>query len=355
MTAEGARENGLPERHSFWERSFERLDDYLLHQRLQEQRQKLHSGIQLVKDRGPLLRLLAEVDGALDRMQAGTYGICDVCHDPIEKDRLLTDPLIRTCLDHLTPAERRALQEDLDMAWRIQRELLPEREVRWNGWDVSYHYEPAGPVSGDYCDLLKTGSGDLYFLFGDVSGKGIAASMLMSHLHAMFRSLVDAGLQFPQLMDRANRLFCESTSSGVFATLVIGRASNSGKVQICNAGHCPPLWVRNGGIENLEATGIPLGIFCSSTYDLKSIEMEPGESLVLYTDGLTEARDSSSQEYGTDRIVGLMRTGQLESSRATINSCLEDLSAFLSGNPKQDDLTLMAIRRSADWHNPAMP
>jgi sigma-B regulation protein RsbU (phosphoserine phosphatase) len=347
MTVEGSREDNVPERHSFWERSFDRLDDFLLQQRLQEQRQKLHAGIQMVRERGSLLRLLAEVDGALDRMKAGTYGLCDVCHDPIEKDRLLTDPLIKTCLDHLTPAERQALQEDLDMAWRIQRELLPEKELFWNGWDVSYHYEPAGPVSGDFCDLLKTGAGDLYFLFGDVSGKGIAASMLMSHLHAMFRSLVDAGLQFAQLMDRANRLFCESTSSGIFATLVLGKASSSGVVQICNAGHCPPLWVRRNSIEALDATGIPLGIFCSSTYDLKNIEMQPGESLVLYTDGLTEARDSSSQEYGSDRILGLMKTKEPRSPRDAIKACLDDLSAFLSGNRKQDDLTLMVVKRSA--------
>jgi sigma-B regulation protein RsbU (phosphoserine phosphatase) len=348
MTVERASGENLPERHGFWERSFDRLDDFLLQQRLQEQRKKLDAGIQRVKDRGPLLRLLAEVDGALDRIKAGTYGICDVCHDPIEKDRLLTDPLIKTCLDHLTAAERRALQEDLDMAWRIQRELLPDKDVHWNGWDVSYHYEPAGPVSGDYCDLLRTGAGDLYFLFGDVSGKGIAASMLMSHLHAMFRSLVDAGLQFPQLMDRANRLFCESTSSGIFATLVLGKASSSGSVQICNAGHCPPLWIRRGAIEELDATGIPLGIFCSSTYDLKSVEMQPGERLVLYTDGLTEARDSSSREYGADRILRLMEAGQPCSSRDTIQFCLDDLTAFLSGTRKQDDLTLMVVQRSAD-------
>src|SRR5262245_22347766 len=143
----------------FWEQNLDRLDEFLLQQRLQERRQKLDSSIQLVKDKAPLLRLLDEVDQALERMNSGAYGICDVCHEPIEKERLLSDPLVRNCLDHLTPNQQRALAEDLDLARRIQSELLPQRDLRWNGWEVSHHYEPAGSVSGDYCDLLKTESG----------------------------------------------------------------------------------------------------------------------------------------------------------------------------------------------------
>jgi phosphoserine phosphatase RsbU/P len=319
--------------------------DQLLHDQLLDRRQRLESGLRLVRDTAPLAHLLAQVDEALDRMKTGAYGFCEVCHDPIERERLLVNPLIRNCIDHLTVAERRALEEDLDLAWRIQHELLPERNVRWSGWDISYHYEPAGPVSGDYCDLLTTEAGTLYFLLGDVSGKGIAASMLMSHLHGMFRSLIAAGLPFAHLMERANRLFCESTMSGLFATLVLGKANRSGEVEIGNAGHCPPLWLRGKEVSTLEATGVPLGMFCTSLYPTRRIRVEPGDSLVLYTDGVTEARDSSSQEYGSVRLTELLRSNGTSSPQAKIATMLADLNAFTGAHRPHDDLSIMVVQR----------
>jgi sigma-B regulation protein RsbU (phosphoserine phosphatase) len=321
--------------------------DQLLRDQLLERRQRLETGMRLVRDKTPLAQLLAQVDEALDRMKTGAYGSCEVCHDPIERERLLIDPLTRNCIDHLTQAERRALEEDLDLAWRIQHELLPERSVRWHGWDVSYHYEPAGPVSGDYCDLLTTESGVLFFLLGDVSGKGIAASMLMSHLHGMFRSLIAAGLPFAQLMERANRLFCESAMSGFFATLVLGKATRSGEVELCNAGHCPPLWLRGGEVSTLEADGVPLGMFCTSTYPGRKIQLEHGNSLILYTDGLTEARNRTSQEYGAPRLIDLLRADGA-SPQAKITTMLTDLKAFTDANRPHDDLSIMVVQRDPD-------
>ena len=346
MAPDDPAEKDLSERFTFWQRSLDRLDELLLRQKLQDRRLKLESGMQLVTDREPLLRLLRDVEGAFERMESGQYGLCQVCLEPIERDRLLSDPLANTCLEHLTPNQRRALDEDLKLAWRIQSQLLPEREIRWNGWEVCYHYEPAGSVPGDYCDLMRMESGELYFLLGDVSGKGIAASMLMSHLHAMFHSLIAAGLPFPELVGHANRLLCESTTSNSFATLTLGRASSSGEVQICNAGHCPLVWARRTEITNLNATGIPLGILRDSSYTMTMVQLEPGESLVLYTDGLTEALDSSGQEYGIDRVVRLMAAMRKLSAAAAIDAYLDDLTAFLAGSSKHDDLTIMVVKRS---------
>ena len=140
-----------------------------------------------------LSNLLSEVDAALARMDKGSYGLCETCHDTGEADRLLANPLERFCLDHLTNEERRGLESDLLLAARIQQTLLPSPNFAPSGWDVRYHYAPAQVVSGDYCDVFESKAG-LVFLLGDVSGKGIAASMLMSHLHATFRSLADAEL-----------------------------------------------------------------------------------------------------------------------------------------------------------------
>jgi len=324
--------------------SFRRID---LRQRLLSRRQRLQSAVSEFKETEQLMRLLKDVDSALERMDHGTYGICDVCQEPIERERLIANPLAQNCLGCLTPDQQRALEQDLDLASRIQSQLLPEKNLKFNGWEAYYHYEPAGPVSGDYCDLVRPQAegGDLFFLLGDVSGHGVAASMLMSHLHAIFHSLVDAGLSAAQLVERANRIFCESSISADYATLVCGRAGKSGEVEICNAGHCPPLLIKGDEITGLDATGLPLGIFNGSDYSTRNIMLAPGDSLLLYTDGLTEAQDDANAEYSPERLAGLVKGRNNISPQALTEVCLEDLKTFLSGVPKTDDLSIMVIRR----------
>jgi sigma-B regulation protein RsbU (phosphoserine phosphatase) len=319
--------------------------DTLLRTQLLERRERLESAIAEFEETTHLVHLLQEVDAALQRMDTGSYGLCEVCHDPIEEDRLTADPLLRNCLDHLTPGQRRALEQDLDLASQIQNGLLPKQSLSFAGWEVYYHYEAAGPVSGDYCDWVSAGRSNLFFLLGDVSGKGVAASMLMAHLHAIFRSLITLDLPVSQLVEQANRVFCESTAPEYFATLVCGKASGAGAVEVCNAGHCPPLWVRGGEVTSIEATGLPVGLFCSGQYSVKKMQLAAGDSLLLYTDGLSEARNGSDAEYGVERLSKLAGGCHGLSPRALIGICLEDLAAFQSGTPKTDDLTLVAVRR----------
>jgi len=174
-----------------------------LRQRLLNRRQRLQNALGEFKETTQLMRLLKEVDSALERMNGDSYGLCQVCHEAIEEERLIADPLVQNCLGCLTPDQQRALEQDLDLASRIQTQLLPNKNLKLNGWEAYYHYEPAGPVSGDYCDLVtpEAETGDLFFLLGDVSGHGVAASLLMSHLHAAFRSLLAAGLSAGQLVE----------------------------------------------------------------------------------------------------------------------------------------------------------
>jgi len=110
-------------------------------------------------------------DAALERMDDGTYGLCDLCHEPVETDRLIADPLTRLCIGHLTPGEQRALEEDLELASRIQHRAVARCKLPVDGWEVAYHYQPAGLVSGDYCDLMGADCEGLHFIVGDVSGK----------------------------------------------------------------------------------------------------------------------------------------------------------------------------------------
>jgi phosphoserine phosphatase RsbU/P len=319
-----------------------------LREELERRRQRLQETIAGGGEPGRLATLLQEVDAALTRFDEGTYGLCEVCHDPVEVQRLLGDPLLRTCLDHLNSDERRALERDLDLAGRVQRGLLPPASLRHAGWEAFYHYEPAGAVGGDYCDLIpaEESGGDLYFLLGDVSGKGLSASMLMSALRATVRTLITAGLDVRTLMERANRLFCEGAAPNHFATLVCGRADRSGELEIANAGHLPPLLSRRGVIEPIAATGLPLGMFCSTEYRVTRLALRPGELLILYTDGLTETRDVAGREYGLERVQSILKGADGASSRDVVTACMKDLLAYQQSATRSDDLTLLALRRS---------
>jgi sigma-B regulation protein RsbU (phosphoserine phosphatase) len=319
------------------------LEVSFLHNQLEERKRRLQAAIAVAPQNGSLAGLLREVDSALDRMNNGSYGICEDCHDTIERDRLLTDPLVRYCLDHLTAPQRDALQRDLDLASEVQRKLLPQAGLHAGDWETSYHYAPVGPVSGDYCDLIPT-DGQLFFAVGDVSGKGVAASMLMTQLHALFRSLTSMGLPLGQIVTQANRVFCESVLAGQYATLVCGQAKPNGEVEIHNAGHWPVIVAGRGGVLRIESTGLPLGMFGEAEFSATRLQLEAGDTLFLYTDGLSEARNGDD-DYGVERVTRLVRQQSARPPAELVSACLDDLRTFADGSSNLDDLTLLAIRR----------
>jgi len=319
------------------------LEVSFLHNQLEERKRRLEAAIVAAPRNAGLAGLLREVDSALDRMAKGTYGLCEECHDPVEQDRLLADPLLRYCLDHLTQTEGAQLQRDLDLASEVQRNLLPQNGLCAGDWETSYHYAPLGAVSGDYCDLIPT-DGQLFFVLGDVSGKGVAASMLMAQLHALFRSLTGLALPLGQIVTQVNRVFCESALAGQYATLVCGQAKPTGEVEIHNAGHWPAIVVGRGGVLRVESTGLPLGMFHNSEFSATRVQLEPGDTLFLYTDGLSEARHADD-EYGVERVLTLVRQQAGRQPAELITACLDDLRVFTKGERGLDDLTLLAIRR----------
>jgi len=287
--------------------------------------------------------LLREVKSAIDRLSAPeSYGVCQVCHDLIGQAAMNADPLAKSCLTCLTPKQLGELDDDLSRAWLIQGESLPKQNFKFNGWGVSYYYEPAGRLSGDYCDLVSTDSGDLYFLIGDVAGKGVAASLLMSRLHAIVRSLISNQLPLNQLVEKANQLFADTTMRPYYATLVCGKASVHGEVEVCNAGHCPPLVMHDGTVSPIAATGLPVGMFCQERYETVRFNLNRGDRLLLYTDGLSEARDAQNEEYG-GRIHSLVSQCADVAAPDLVNRLLEDMREFANGVPVHDDLTVMAI------------
>ena len=313
-----------------------------LHGELQKRRHRLETAMAFTPQDANLESLLREVDAALERIAAGTYGICEACHDTVERDRLLADPLVRYCLDHLSKIERSALQRDLDLASELQRSLLPPTDLKAAGWETSYHYAPLGPVSGDYCDLFPW-NGHLYFMLGDVAGKGVAASMRMAQIHALFRSLIVMGLSLAEIVVRVNRFLCDSALAGQYATLVCGRAQPDGQVEIFNAGHLPVIALHQGSVRRLDSTGLPLGMFREAAFSPSCLQLGRGDLFLLYTDGLSEA-SGENDEYGIDRVMHLVGQRADCSAPGLISACLEDLRAFASAGPGVDDVTLLALR-----------
>ena len=323
-------------------------DLQVLRDQLLLRREKLNAAIARSQTAN-LVQLLEQVDKALEKVNVGAYGICEHCLGTVEAERLMTDPLTKLCLDCLNPSEARALEQDLALAARIQAGLLPCADTSAAGWNVAFHYQAASLVSGDYCDLMPYGN-DLYFMVGDVSGKGVAASLLMANLHAMFRALIPTGLPLPQLVGRANRIFSESTLPMQYATLVLGRAGADGEVEICNGGHPSPLHIGASGVKAIQSSALPIGMFLDQEFPSVRLSAAPGDSLVLYTDGFTETSGAGGAEYGDHRLGSVLHGRHGHCSRQLLEACVKDLHSFRDGSSMLDDQTLMVLNFAPTQH-----
>lgn len=294
-----------------------------------------------------LVELLQRFDDTLQELQTGTYGICHVCHEPILSECIDEHPLVSICLECMNPAQRDALERDLKSAAEAQRILLPPTSMSHDGWAVEYIWEPHGVVSGDHVDIVRplTEREPLHLLLGDVAGKGIAASLLQAQLHALFRALALTQTTLSELLGKANRLFFEATSPSGYATLIAMRLYNDGRALVANAGHPRPLLADRRGVRPIEHATIPLGTVGDMVYTEREIRLRPGDTLFLYTDGLTEAwRDGD--EYGVGRAAAALRRAKSLPPRDLLASCRRDLKNFVGESPSGDDLTMVAVRRT---------
>ena len=311
---------------------------------LEDRRARLRLAASAPEPEGQIVRLLQQVDTALAGLGTEDYARCLVCGDHVGEEALRRNPLLQYCLCQLTPGQQRALESDLELARRIQAGLLPDPDLRLAGWEAHYRYEPAGIVSGDYCDLWtapEEGS-SIHFAVGDVSGKGVAASLLMAHLQAAFRSLIGAGVPLSELVARVNRQLLEAGIASHYATLACGRLGEDGAVEMVNAGHCPPVIVRGRTLEALGPTGVPVGLLADQPFEVHQFQLRKGDSLVLYTDGLTEARRGET-EFG---LAGLQRVLESHARRGAadiLRALLAEVQAFADG--PLDDVTVVVLKQ----------
>ncbi len=245
-------------------------------------------------------------------------------------------------------ADKLFLKGDLQIAREIQTGLLPTGQFRL-GDTIEVHASstPANTVGGDYFDFLRLGEHRTGIAVGDVSGKGIPAALLMAYLQASFRALSSVQeFDLSELMSRVNEHIFKNTPSNRLITLfycILDR--ERGSLHYCNAGHNHPLWFnRDGEVYSLQAGGLPLGIQPEARYECGDIQVRPGETLVLYTDGITEAANTSGEEFGEQRLQGVLRSHLHQPPVALADNLMRSIRSFVGSNRYQDDLTLVIVR-----------
>src|SRR5258705_2069690 len=257
---------------------------------------------------------------------------------------------------HALEAQRRAIAEkleferrlaqELEIAKQVQAQLFPQtlpplRTLEYAGTCIQ-----ARKVGGDYYDFLDLGQERLGFVIGDISGKGIAAALLMANLQANLRSQCAIAVDQPQRFLRSvNRLFFENTSDGAYATLFFGEYDDRQKrLRYVNCGHLPALLLRaDHTIVKLEATCTVLGLFDKWDCDVEERQLQLGDTLVIYTDGVTESSHEHEEQFGEERLIATLERHQECASRELIAAVIEEVQRF-SPHEQQDDITLIAAQ-----------
>jgi sigma-B regulation protein RsbU (phosphoserine phosphatase) len=276
------------------------------------------------------------VDLAVEAMRRGA---CDFVQKPWDNNRLLA-----TIRKQAEAVRRR--KSELEIAANVQQKLFPRKLRRLESLDYAGHCMPAREVGGDYYDFLEVPGRSLGFVLGDVSGKGVPAALLMANLQACFRSQAPNSLLRPaELLATVNRHFFDSTAAERFATLVFAIYDDATRrIRYVNCAHCPPLLLRaTGELEILDSTATMLGAFHHWNCAEASTTLNPGDTMLLYSDGVTEAGADGGEEFGQDRLIHTLRVNQAQPAEALVQAIVEDVNEF-SGAARSDDVTVVALR-----------
>ena len=249
--------------------------------------------------------------------------------------------------------EKQKLERDLALAGEIQQRLFPARMPDLPGFQAAARNRPASQVGGDYYDALPVASNDdeLWLLcVADVSGKGVAASLLMSNIQATLRALLAECSDPADLVQRTSRLVFATTPANKYATAIfVLLEPASGGCRCVNAGHNEGLLIRaDGTIEELNASGLPVGLMGVGGYRAEDFQMEPGDVLALYSDGVNEANDADENELGMEAFKESLLGHRHGSAEEICEGVFADVDAFAAGAPQYDDITLMILKRSEE-------
>ena len=286
------------------------------------------------------------IDTAVEAMRRGAKSFVQKPWD----DAVLSEIVERELADGVVLRQRdtRHAREQED-ARLIQRALLPSAMPHVDGCDIAARWQPASGIGGDCYDLLRFSHARAGISIADVVGKGLPAALLMSNLQAAVRAFATDGAATRDVASSVNRLLSRNISAGKFVTFcyaVVDMAA--GRIEYANAGHNPPVLLRaGGGVEWLNATGVVLGVFPDGVYDSRTVPFGPGDQLICYTDGITEAYDDRGEEFGADRLITTVRRAGARAAAADTVDAVTAAVAVWTGGTVQDDATLIVVARNA--------
>jgi phosphoserine phosphatase RsbU/P len=248
---------------------------------------------------------------------------------------------------HKEALEKERIERELELAAAIQREILPRALPLIEGLELAAANVPTRQVGGDYFDWFPLSGGRLGFLVADVSGKGVPAALLVSTVHSAVHLQIDEAKTIADLVARIDRHLQRFAATRKFLTLFFGLIEpDTGRLRYVSAGHNPVLLVRAGGsIVRLESTGVPVGMLPNSSWREEAVELSPGDLLCVYTDGVTEAVNDRDEEFGLERLSGIVAAGAARPVRELSDAVLAAVADFARGMPQYDDQTLLLVRR----------
>ena len=251
--------------------------------------------------------------------------------------------------------ERERLEREQQVASEIQQRFLPAAAPQVDGYELQGISFPCYEIGGDYYDFIQREDGKLVVALGDVSGKGTAAALLMSSLHAAIHAQADTHDSIVETIEAVNRYLTESIPPNRFVTLFYAELDpERGRLTFLNAGHNPPLIVHAGGtMEQLASGGLPLGIMADAEFREGRTQLHPGDVMVIYSDGVSEAVNPTGEEFGPTRLYEVVARN-LDASASGIRDRIESaLTKFCQGTPAADDITLVIVKRLAE--SPEVP
>ena len=242
--------------------------------------------------------------------------------------------------------EKQKLEKDLELARTIQKNLLPKEIPVFKNIEIAAFNKTAKQVGGDYYDIIRLDEKNVLIAIADVSGKGVQAALLMANLQAFLKAIIKQNIPLVEASNLINDLVSENTTMGSFITFFWGILNTEDRTfTYVNAGHNPPVWVGNGKLVKLKTGGMILGVMPTVVdYKFETIQLEKGDLIVLFTDGITEAMDTEKNEYSEERLEKLITENKKETAGGLLKKIMEDVNDHTSGAEQSDDITCCVIK-----------
>lgn len=282
-----------------------------------------------------------------NRLQAGAFASEDL--DLLQTVAAMACVAIENARLHSVEIDQARLERELEVAREVQTSLIPQAAPAFPGYAIAGAWHAAREVAGDFYDFIPRPDGSLAVLIGDVTDKGVPAAFFMALARTSLRASLNTERSPQECITRANRLVCADAGSGMFVTLyLLCLGADGATADVVSAGHNPPLWVHaaTGEVSALPKGSLPLGIEEGAPYVQHRLSIEPGDVVLLYTDGVTDAMDRNGEAFGLSRLKRVLRENHSNGAGEILSAVRNALEGFTGGLPQYDDVTLVGVKRA---------